>query len=63
MNGAHVALEPNPSAHIEHEVETQTVIGEGFILDKDKLGVLHVGPYQKVTVRYAVMKILPYNTQ
>ena len=50
-NGAHVALEPNPSASIEHELETQTMIGDGFILDKDKLGVLHVGPHQKITIR------------
>ena len=57
MNGAHVALEPNPSASVEHEVETQTVIGDGFILDKDKLGVLHVGPHQKITIRYGLFWI------
>ena len=50
-NGAHVALEPNPSASISHELETQTMIAEGFILNKAKLGVLHVGPHQKIIVR------------
>ena len=50
-NGAHVALQPNPSASVEHELETQTMIGEGFIIDENKLGVLHVGPHQKITIR------------
>ena len=51
-NGAQVALEPNPSASFEHELVTDTMIGEGIILDKTKLGVLHVGPFQKIKIRY-----------
>ena len=56
-NGAHVALQPNPSAHVKHDLETQTMIGDGFIVNKDKLGVLHVGPHQKITIRYISLKL------
>ena len=37
---------------MDHKLETQTMVGEGFILNKDKLGVLHIEPYQKITIRY-----------
>ena len=57
MNGAHLALAPNPSALVEYEIETQTMIGEGFVLDKYKLGVLHVGPHQKITIRYVLLHV------
>ena len=50
-NGAHLALEPNPETYLKHELVAHTVIGEGFILDKTKLGFLHVGNLQKITIR------------
>lgn len=53
LNGAHLALEPNPSANVEHEAEFLTIVNEDFILDDTKLGILHVGPHQKITVRYS----------
>ena len=53
-NAAHVALEPNPSAHELHELITDTMSNEGFVQDKKLLGRIHVGPNQKMKIRYVL---------